>query len=123
MLDEACVNFTKHGYTQFTPDVYTSLIFGQAELHIGFFDGKPAGLVTFYSINHPGQNPSLHIWHGYILPGTPPAGLQGAFDFISQKAKEKNCDKLVFTTGRKGWERAAKRSGFKFASSTYERNV
>lgn len=123
LLDEACINFNKHKQDQFAPDVYAALQRGQAEMFVGRHNGIPKGFFTCYVTQHPLQKPMLHIWHGYIQPGGPPRYLQAAFDYMNDHAKSIGCEKLVFTTSRKGWERAVKRSKFEYANTTFERKV
>ena len=61
---------------------------------------------------------TLHVWVAYLLTHD---DLINGFEHIKKIAKQGGCDKLTFTSVRKGWEVKARAMGFK--PSTWELNL
>lgn len=52
----------------------------------------------------------LHVWAAYLQT---PDQLEAGFEHIKNIARQGNCNKITFSSMRRGWEQRAKQMGFR----------
>lgn len=123
LLDEACERLTqREGRLHFAPDVYASLMRGDAQMLV-VMDTAPVGLVVIYPSQTPAKEPALHVWLAYARPGSSPEVVAAGLRECELRAAEQGKSHLMFATQRRGWFRAAAKLGYELAELTYTKKV
>lgn len=123
LLDEACQRLTqREGRLHFAPDVYGTLMRGEAQMLL-VMDQEPVGLVVIYPSETPAKEPALHVWLAYARPGSSPDIVAIGLRECELRAAEQGKTHLMFATQRRGWFRAAKKLGYELAELTYTKQV
>lgn len=96
------------GHTEYIPeDVYCDCYEQRSMLFMGIIDNKPVGFVVLQPIGN-----RLHVWAAWSLLNDEALFTQ-AFQEIQQIAKQGGKTKVTFNSERRGWERKARKMGFK----------
>ena len=94
--------------------VHDALKAGNATAVFGMKDGLPVGFFAGY----PQPDKAFFVWIAYLRAGYDLGeGIQMLEDF----AKCIGCTRLIFGTNRRGWERVARRYGFR--PSYWEKDI
>jgi predicted SpoU family rRNA methylase len=87
-------------------DVLQELQAGNAKLTVLVDDRKLAG---FY-IGYPQPDGGFFVWVGHLHKGH---DLAEGFEHIRATARALGCSRIIFGSERKGWERVARKHGFR----------
>ena len=86
--------------------VLSELLEGNAKLTILFDDKEIAG---FY-IGYRQPDNGYFVWVGHLNKGY---DLAEGFDHIKNTARDMGCSHIIFGSERRGWERVARKHGFR----------
>jgi hypothetical protein len=86
-------------------DVYADCYSQNSMLWVLFRNGRPSSFVVLQPVGD-----TLHIWCAY---GFEDGVLEEGFAQVEEIAKRGNATKITFDSNRAGWNRAAKRLGFR----------
>ena len=96
------------GHTDYiAEDVYCDCFEQRSMLFMGIVDNKPVGFVVLQPIGN-----RLHVWAAWSLLNDEALFMQ-AFQEIQAIAKQGGKTKVTFNSERRGWERRARKMGFK----------
>jgi hypothetical protein len=96
------------GHTDYiAEDVYCDCYEQRSMLFMGIIDNKPVGFVVLQPIGN-----RLHVWAAWSLINDEALFMQ-AFQEIQAIAKQGGKTKVTFNSERRGWERKARKMGFK----------
>lgn len=119
LLEEACERLTaREGRLHFAPDIYASLVRGDALMTVLVEAHAPVALFTT-KVN----GDALHVWHAYVRPGIPPAALRMGLNECEIQAGEQGCVRLTFGTQRRGWLRLAPALGYELAEFKFTKEI
>ncbi|KII34850.1 hypothetical protein NL64_06190 [Pseudomonas fluorescens] len=119
LLEEACERLTaREGRLHFAPDIYGTLMRGDAQMTVMVEDQQLVGLFTT-KVN----GDALHVWHAYVRPGAARDTLQRGLAECELQAGERGCTRLTFGTQRRGWLRLAPMLGYELAEFKFTKEV
>lgn len=119
LLEEACERMTaREGRLHFAPDIYGSLMRGDARLTLIFEADEPVGLITTMV-----NGDALHIWHAYVRPGASSQVLRFGLEECEIQVHEHDCKRLTFGTLRRGWIRLAPTLGYELTEFKFTKEV
>lgn len=119
LLEEACERLTaREGRLHFAPDVYLSLMRGDARMTVLVKGNEAVALFTTLVVED-----ALHIWHAYVRPDAGPKALRYGLEECELQAGEQACKRLTFGTQRRGWLRLAPTLGYELAEFKFTKEV
>lgn len=79
---------------------------GRSRAVVVFDNGEPVG----FFMGYPQVDGAFFIWAGYLENGF---DLGEGFKHVEDFARTLGCNRLIFGTNRRGWERVARKHGFR----------